>query len=166
MPRPADFSTFYTVASFTAGQNVTASAVIRLGGTTTTTTSITIESYSNANIDVVGDVTGYYVGGPATAPGMYRWLDPRGIVDTALDSHETATVPVLGRGGLSASGVAAVDMTVSAVTPSVTGWLTAAPTGSTARQTLVNYTADKDTTARAVIRLAGATGISFTTWTP
>jgi hypothetical protein len=77
-------------------------------------------------VPVTGVVTGYHLGGTPTAAGAFAWVTPARILDTrlgigvpaaAIQPHQTVTVQVAGRGGVPASGAAAVAMTVTVANP-------------------------------------------------
>ena len=108
--------------------------------------------FTLATTHLVIDVNGYATTGSGTNP-----VEPARVVETrsgpGLDTIDgvldgigasaagsVLTVPVLGRGGVPASGVAAVMLNVTAVGPSASGFLTVFPCG-TSRPTAsnVNY---------------------------
>jgi hypothetical protein len=95
---------------------------------------------SAGNTQVIADVTGWF---PASAQLVSlipaRLLDTRTGTATsdgqfagvgAMGAGGSFDLPVSGRGGVPASGVAAVVLNVTAVTPSGTGYLTAWPSGT------------------------------------
>ncbi|MET3804406.1 hypothetical protein ABIB25_001401 [Nakamurella sp. UYEF19] len=99
---------------------------------------------SAGTAQMIVDVAGYYHAGPAATAGTLRLLAPTRLLDTrllstrtdaAVDARDTIALQVAGRGGLPAGKVAAVALTVTAVTPEAAGYLTvygdARPTAST-----------------------------------
>jgi hypothetical protein len=90
--------------------------------------------------DVVIDLTGYFPASDSFEPLVpARLLDTRphqpdldglGRPGRPLGPRESIDVPVLGRGGVPPTGVAAVVLNVTAITPTATSHLTVYPTGS------------------------------------
>ncbi|TPG16243.1 hypothetical protein EAH86_13640 [Pedococcus bigeumensis] len=84
---------------------------------------------------------------PTPAPRFgFQPLTPARLVDTRSTSPVgpggVLAVPVLGHGGVPASGVGSVALNITAVTPTSSGFLTAWPTGSARPATsTVNFTA-------------------------
>jgi hypothetical protein len=92
---------------------------------------------ANGGTHVVVDVAGYL---SPTAPGRHLSLAPSTLLDTRPDTVDSlkpatsATMPVLGRGGVPTSGVSAVALTIAAKQPTANTFITAWPSG-TARPT-------------------------------
>ena len=85
-------------------------------------------------VQVIADVSGYYLNGSAQAAGMYAPLTPKRLLDTRsgvgaaqqpLAAGTTLRFPVAGQGGVPASGVSAVVLNVTATQPTATGYITA-----------------------------------------
>ena len=105
---------------------------------------------SSGRADVIIDVLGWY-----TSVGDFRPLTPARLMDTrneptvdgrfrstgAFGPGESRTLAISGRGGVPSSGVAAVALTVTAVDPTASGYLTVHPTG-TPRPTASNLNFD------------------------
>ncbi len=99
-----------------------------------------VSVYNSAgSVDVVFDVAGY-VSTPAAAAadGLYNPLVPARVLDTRNGTGRFTTpvgpagtidVQVAGRGGVPASGAAAVVLNVTAANPTARGFLTVFPTG-------------------------------------
>ncbi len=95
---------------------------------------------SAGSTQLIADVTGWFPGSAQlTSLVPARLLDTRvgtGTIDGqfagggALGAGGTFDLPVSGRGGVPVSGVAAVVLNVTAVTPSGTGYITAWPSGT------------------------------------
>ncbi len=91
--------------------------------------------------DLIVDVVGYFSSTPTFSPLVpARLLDTRSGQSTvdgqfvgqgAVGSGGTLNLSVLGRGGVPSSGVGAVALNVTAVTPTATGYITAWGTGTT-----------------------------------
>ena len=104
---------------------------------------------------------------PATVAGRYTPLTPARILDTrdgtggvggATPSGGTVDVQVTGRGGIPATDVAAVAMTVTATQPSTGGYLTMFPSG-TARPLAANLNfAAGETVSNLVVVKVGPNG--------
>ena len=94
---------------------------------------------STGSTHLIVDVQGYFRSGAATAPGSFRALPPARVLDTRgnngaagpVGALATVGVQVAGRGGVPASGVAAVAVNVTATTPTRSGYVTVYPSGST-----------------------------------
>jgi Regulator of chromosome condensation (RCC1) repeat len=63
-----------------------------------------------------------------TRPGAWT-IDGQGAPNLPVGPATTIDIPILGRGGLPASGVAAVAVNITAVNPTAPGFITAYPTG-------------------------------------
>ena len=88
---------------------------------------------------------------PATIDGLFARTGP-------LTGGIATTLKVTGRGGVPASGVAAVALNVTLTEPSTTGYLTVWPTGSPQPNTSnLNFTAGR-TVANAVLSKVGEDG--------
>jgi RHS repeat-associated protein len=130
--RPTNASNLNVVA----GQTIPNLVMVGVG------TSGNISFYNNAgSTDLIADVVGYF---PLTAPA-FDSLVPARLMDTRtggqtvdgqfVGGHMTSGTPlnltVLGRGNVPTSGVGAVALNVTAVTPSSTGFITAWGTSTT-----------------------------------
>ncbi len=81
---------------------------------------------SAGSVNILADVTGYYAatGSAFHSTGPTRIMDTRngtGGVRGAVSGGKTITIGVTGLGGVPGSGVTAVVMNVTAVSPTVTG---------------------------------------------
>jgi hypothetical protein len=129
---------------------------------------LTVTNHGTAPIDVIIDTRGYLVSPTsATETGAsYTGLTPARILDTRssspLPAGGSVTFTATGVGGVPSSGVAAVQESVAALTPTATGYLTVYPAGgSDPNSPTVNFTAgdgqDNDQNA-AVVSSVSATG--------
>ena len=118
-----------TNVALVAGRNIADYVIAPLG----TGGAITIVNKSAASVQVVGDVTGYVLGGGRTAGGTMSTVAPTRSVDTrsglgarkgVLAAGATLAVGVTGRTLVPSTNVAAVAMTVTAVNPTAAGSLT------------------------------------------
>lgn len=121
-----------------------------------TGTDGTVDIYNaGGETHVIADVVGWLDNGSKAAQSQYEALDPRPLLDTRtgeggrtarLGPGETATVQVTGRQGVPSSGVAGVQLNVSAIDPTQGGFLTVYPTGAS-RPTAsnLNFTAGQST---------------------
>jgi hypothetical protein len=103
-----------------------------------------VSIYNNAgSTHIVADVAGWYPSGTAKS---YAPVTPARLMDTrtgattvdgvsagggVVGPNATRSLQVTGRGGVPASGVAAVVLNITAVTPTASGFLTVFPTGET-----------------------------------
>lgn len=91
--------------------------------------------YASTSTHLVVDLLGRWTAADgAVAAGRYRSVDPARLVDTRVDgtgpaAGGTLTVAVAGRGGVPASGVSAVVVTVTAPAAARAGYWTVWPTG-------------------------------------
>jgi alpha-tubulin suppressor-like RCC1 family protein len=119
-------------------------------------------------IDVLADVTGYYVGGAPTAAGAFVPLTPTRVLDTrgpvvrpttaAVGALTTLPVQVTGQGGVPATGVSAVVMNVTVTDTTGVGFVTAYP-NTAARPTVSNLNfAPEQTLANLVTVPVGGDG--------
>jgi alpha-tubulin suppressor-like RCC1 family protein len=101
---------------------------------------------SAGSVQLIGDVSGYFLGGTPTVPGAYRALAPTRILDTrttvgglrgAVPAGRSIPVTVEGAATIPTFGVSAVVMNVTVTEPSRPGNITAFPDG-TARPTASN----------------------------
>lgn len=133
-----------------------------------TTGRIRLYNRSAGSTDLVADVTGYYVGGAASAAGTFTPLPPSRVLDTrygtqgnrkgVLAPGETIGVQLTGKGGIPSSGVAAVALTLTDVGPTRTGaaivWQSGLPRP---RATNLQYPAGRSVTDLVVVPVS-ATG--------
>jgi secreted trypsin-like serine protease len=124
--------------NYVAGQTVANAVTVALG------TGGAVCIFSFATSHVIVDVTGWYsattgVYGSRFAPVVpARLLDTRSA--TRIPAGGTTTVPVLGRGGVPASGVTAATLNVTAADGAAPGYLTVFPCGgSPPLASTVNY---------------------------
>jgi hypothetical protein len=80
---------------------------------------------------VIADVAGYYLGGTVTQPGMFVALSPVRVLDTRtttpMGGGGNLTLPILGKGGIPATGVAAVVINTTVTQTTIAGYLTVYP---------------------------------------
>ncbi|GAA1970817.1 hypothetical protein GCM10009817_08390 [Terrabacter lapilli] len=97
-----------------------------------TNASVTI--HSSAQTDVLVDVVGWLPTGADQVPvGPTRVLDSQtglGLPVGRVAAGQAPVVPVVGRAGVPASGVRAAVLTVTVVSPTAGGYVTAYPSGS------------------------------------
>jgi predicted deacylase len=161
-----------TVINFAANQGITDTAVLTLGTSGTNSGKVTLTNSSGGSIDLVADVSGYFLSGTATAAGTFAGVTPVRLLDTRsgngaaaarVAAGATITVTLGGRGGLAATGVSAVVAAVTVVTPSGTGTLVTAPSGSpTTKATIINFAAPQGITATAVLPVSTDGKVTFT----
>ena len=112
---------------YEAGKAATGLVVARIG------TGGAVRIYSTAQTDVMVDIVGWLrSGGDQLAVTPARILDSQtglGFPAGRVAAGQAPIVPVLGRAGVPSSGVKAVTLTVTAVSPTAGGYLTAYPSG-------------------------------------
>jgi uncharacterized protein YvpB len=145
--------------NFTPGQDLANLVTVALGS------DGAVGIYNAAGrVEVVADVEGYYV--PLhDSSGLFRPLPPSRIVDTRTgNGGHLSPIPgggsldfqVTGRGGVPASGVAAVALNVTATGGSEGSYLTVFPAGSgMPESSTVNFPRGGDVPNRVVAKLGG-----------
>ena len=142
--------------NFLAGEVTANSTIVRVGSGGRVTV------YVHATTHVVLDVLGWFPTGSdlvATTPA--RVMDTRtglGAARAPVTGRRPVALQVAGHGGVPATGVSAVLLNVTVVTPRVRGYLTVYPTGGTPPlASNVNYSAGQ-TRAGFVVARVGAGG--------
>lgn len=161
---------FITV--FPAGQqrpmtstvNYTKDQVVANGATIELNKAGEISIYSMTDTHVIVDVTGWL-----PTDTSYQPISPTRAIDTrengqTQQAHTSLTLPVLGRYGIPATGVAAITYNLTAVKPKTAGFLTAYPTGEPRPTTSnVNYTAGQNVANGATTKVGKNGAISIYT---
>jgi PKD domain len=118
---------------------------------------VTLYNGSAGSIQLIADVSGYYVSGAPAIAGAFGSLAPARLLDTrvglgaakaAVAASRTVSLQVTGRSGVPTTGVSAVLLNVTVTAPTKLGFLTAFGAGATrpvasnlnfvARQTVPN----------------------------
>ncbi len=129
------------------GQTIPNLVVVPLG------TNASVSIFTQSGTHLVADVLGYFVQAQQSASGRYKALTPARLLDTRDGTGgwpagqrpgpgATVGVPVLGRGGVPASGVSAVVVNVTATEAREAGFVTVFP-GATARPFASNLNVDR-----------------------
>jgi hypothetical protein len=120
--------------NFAAGQVVANLVTVGVGGTG----QVSLYNGSRSSVDLIADVSGYYLGGTPTDPGAFTALTPTRILDTRtglgaqakpLHGGGKLDLTVQGAGGVDPAGAAAVVMNVTATSAVSSGYLTVYPAG-------------------------------------
>ncbi len=115
--------------NFTAGQTVPNLVV----ATISSDGYVSIRNTSPGTVHVIADLSGYYEGGNATGTGMFMPLSPARVLDTRnsgiVPPGGSVDVQITGVGGVPASGVQAVFLNTTAITPQRPGYITVWPSG-------------------------------------
>jgi hypothetical protein len=97
----------------------------------------TFTNSARAKVDVIIDIEGYFVRGPAVAGGFVP-LAARRVMDTRIGlggatprANSTVDLQLTGRGGIPSTGVSAVMLNVTAADPKRFGRLIVYPSGTT-----------------------------------
>jgi hypothetical protein len=121
--------------NFSSGQTVADLAVVPVGADG----SILLYNGSIGTVQMIADLAGYYVAGQCVAAGTMQTVPPTRILDTrlglgaptkALVANGSLSVQVSGTAKIPGSGVSAVIVSVTVVTPTRTGYLTVGPSGN------------------------------------
>jgi hypothetical protein len=95
---------------------------------------------SAGTIQLIADVSGYYLSGAPSVPGAFGSLVPSRLLDTRsgvgaakiyVAAGATVHLQVAGRGGIPASSVSAVVLNVTVITPTSAGFMTVFGDGTT-----------------------------------
>jgi hypothetical protein len=158
LPRPATSN-----LNFAAGQNVANLVVVAPGADG----KVEVFNGSSAGANLLVDITGYYLTGPAAQPGGYSPVSPVRVLDTRVGlgaakalvgGRTSVAVAVTGRAGVPTPGVAAVVLTVTVVGPRAAGFLTVFGHGLPRPVTSnLNFAAGQ-TVANLVVVAPGANG--------
>lgn len=158
LPEPATSN-----LNFAPGQSTAATAIVPVGAGG----RIALRNGSSGTVDLIADVTGYYLSGRATTPGSYSPLPPARLLDTragtgatkrAVPAGGTVRLHVAGVAGLPASGLSATALTVTVTAPQHSGYLSAYADGHTRPATsILNFPAGR-TVANAALTQIGSDG--------
>ena len=127
---------------------------------------IALTNSSSSNVQLIGDVAGYYLSGAPSAMGAFVSLDPSRVLDTRtgngatgpVAADSTIAVQVAGRGGVPATGVSAVVINVTESGATAGGYVTVYADGTTRpNASNLNFPAG-DTRANLVTVDVGADG--------
>jgi hypothetical protein len=141
--------------NFAAGQTVANAVVVPVG----TGGAVSVYNGSAGATEVLVDVAGFYRAGAATAPGAFAAIRATRLLDTRTSTggarpgaRGTVSPVVLGAGGVPASGVSAVLVTIAATRSSASGYVTAYASGGT-RPTAsnVNFASGRTVADTAVV---------------
>ena len=122
--------------NFVAGQTVPNLVVAPVG----TDGKVALYNGAPGTVHVIADIAGYYVGGSVAAAGAFGTVTPSRVLDTRVGTGApaasipfggTVSVDVTGQGGVPASNVSAVVLTVTATAPTAGGFITAYASGTT-----------------------------------
>jgi|GEM_PF-645402 len=125
--------------NFQAGQNIPNTVIVPVGQDG----KIQLFNGSDGTVHLIVDVSGYTLSGTPTVPGAVVSVTPARIADSrtaqqipgAVPALGTAGVQVTGQGGVPASGVAAVVLNVTVVSPQTAGYITVWPSWVTRTNT-------------------------------
>ncbi len=118
--------------SFLAGQTKQSMITAVLGSDG----SLSVRNNTAATVQVIADVVGYYTGGTASTPGSFqavgfsRVFDTRAAGSHALPAASATRVPLAGRAGLPATGMAEVVANLTVINPARGGSVSTYASGS------------------------------------
>jgi hypothetical protein len=127
----ADGTTRATVSNldFVRGQTVPNLVTVKVGSNG----KVDLFNGSGGTVNLVADIAGYYIGGVPTDPGAFNPVAPQRLLDTrfsgAVPSNGTVSLPVNGGSTHIPTGISAVILNVTAVSPIASGYVTVYPTG-------------------------------------
>ncbi len=114
--------------NWTPGKTIPNLAIVKVGGNG----KVSFFQSGPGTAQVVVDVSGYFLGGQVTQPGMYVPVSPSRILDTRnnagpLRAGEDRSLIVAGNGGVPVSDVGAVVMNATVTQTGTAGYLTVHP---------------------------------------
>jgi alpha-tubulin suppressor-like RCC1 family protein len=121
--------------NFAAGRAVSGVVVVRVGGDG----RVDLYNGSAGTVQLTAYVSGYFTGSGSKSNGAFTSAGPNRLLDTRagfgvragpVGSRKIVTLTVAGRGGVPASGVAAVALTVTVAAPKKGGAITVYADGS------------------------------------
>jgi len=149
--------------NFVAGQTVPNLVVAPVGADG----KVDLYNNSGGTVQLIADVSGYYLAGAPTAAGAFGSLTPARLLDTrtgvgapkaAVAAHGTLHLQVTGRGGVPAAGVSAVVVNVTVTGPASPGYVTVYADGTALPATSsLNFVAGQ-TVPNLVVAPVGADG--------
>jgi subtilisin family serine protease len=101
---------------------------------------VNLTNNSPGTVQVIADISGYYISGSPAQPGAFVSLDPirlldtrtgNGALQTPVSPSAAVSLQVAGRGGIPSTGVAAVVANTTVTAPSAVGFIAAYPSGTT-----------------------------------
>jgi hypothetical protein len=116
--------------NFVAGQTVSNLAIAAVGADG----KIRFNNGSAGTVQLVADVSGYYLAGTPTTPGALVTVSASRVLDTQTGIGAAAApvgpgadlvLPVVGSGGVPATGVSAVVVNLTVSQPAAPGWVSA-----------------------------------------
>jgi hypothetical protein len=122
--------------NFVAGQSVSNLVLTKVSSVG----EVTLYNGSAGTVQLLADVSGYYLSGAPTAPGAFGPVDPSRLLDTRsgmgapqgpVAAGATVVLQVLGSDGVPASGVSAVALNVTVTAPTQPGFVTVYGDGAT-----------------------------------
>jgi len=123
--------------NWAAGATIPNQVVVKIGDAG----KISLFQSGPGSAQVIVDVAGYFLGGTPTLPGMFVALSPARVLDTrstgAVAAGGDLKLGILGKGGLPATGVAAVVVNTTVTETRAGGFLTVYP-GTSALPTASN----------------------------
>lgn len=149
--------------NFTAGTTAANFSVTRVNSAG----SFTVVNHSTSSLNVLVDVTGYYLAGAPTGPGAFAPLNPQRLLDTrtgvgaaakSIPAGGSVRLVVAGRGGVPTGAISAAALNFTVASPATGGYLTAYPTGeSEPNASNVNFGARRTVAGAGIVKV-GADG--------
>ncbi|MDR1999489.1 MAG: DUF4434 domain-containing protein [Frankiaceae bacterium] len=121
--------------NFSPGQTIPNLVVAPVGANG----KVDLRNGSGGAVQLVADVSGYFLAGAPASPGAMGALSPARILDTrdgtgaargAVAANGVVALQVDGRGGVPTSGVSAVVLNVTVTGPAAAGWIAAYADGA------------------------------------
>jgi Carboxypeptidase regulatory-like domain len=120
---------------------------------------------SSGTLRLIVDITGYFAAQAGAPAGGYVATTPTRTVDTRsalggspISARGTLDVAVLGHGPVPSSGVSAVAFTITALSPTATGYLTVYAGGTTRPPTANLYLSPGRSIANMAVSMVGGAG--------
>jgi hypothetical protein len=149
--------------NFTSDQTVPNLAIVPVGANG----AIRLHNGSGGTVQLIADVSGYYLAGTPSAPGSLSTVTPARVLDTRTGNGAARArvaagtdqvVRVTGQGGVPGTGVSAVVVNLTVTEPTTAGFISAwADGGSTPVVSNLNFTANQTVPNLAIVPV-GETG--------
>ncbi|WP_270886577.1 hypothetical protein [Pedococcus sp. 5OH_020] len=147
--------------NFVAGQTVANAAIVPLG----TDGAMTIYNGSSGGLQLVADVSGYFLSGDATNPGAFHAVEPTRLMDSRVGlaipgpfaPFERAAVQISGSTAVP-SGASAAVLNLTVTQPAAPGYVTVYPDGESPPSTSSLNFGSGQTVPNLVVTGLGANG--------
>ncbi|MDQ2838198.1 MAG: hypothetical protein M3Y89_12415, partial [Actinomycetota bacterium] len=138
-------------------QNIANEVVLPVG----TNGKIALYNGAPGTVDLLADITGYYLNGNPTTAGAFGPVTPTRLLDTRghpITAGATTTVTVTGTAGVPTNGVSAVILNITALDATQAGYLIGWANGAPKAHTSIINFAAQENIANEVVLPVGTNG--------